>query len=625
LDINYGWLPQASSTTDGSGSFTLSVPILGALLLSVGTVELRLVDSAYRVVYRTSFVLPLTGTKSLGAITLVSANLRGWRCTNLDPAGAFPRVSTNNTIDPMIDNAAAWSAVHTAIAGAAHELALQLFFFDVGFVFLVFTPDPPTIGTPTVGVRLEEDLVTANASRSVVVRLLIRDHSPLPYPIHTADPVVKYFASTTPPSAVQVRRYSSDPRLPMHMKFVVIDGTEAHLTTSPYLQEYFDAPSHTVAEPRRGPLTPFGAIWDPWLILMGLPWPLAASFSISSYASFIKNGIRVPVHDVGARIRGNAVQDIHDTFFLHWNVAGTPDSSSLHPTPPPAPVSTVQVVRSLPRQTFPGLPEGEASILESYLRCFAQASDFIYLENQYLLEFRIFDAIRLTLMAKPNLQMILLINHKVDIPGYQSWQTSRINNLLKNLTSDGTINRFGAYTLWSYDDSTSPPRLLPNYVHTKLAVADDHWATIGSANLDGVSLMTGEWLAPIVWVPGLENRRENEINVTIFDGLDGLAASTVPADLRRALWAEHLGLSGPSDPLLATKPAGGWLSLWQLQAAAKLSGLKASPPTKSAARVLEWRPAGAPEDYLTALGVDIRNFTVMREFRGFNFTTGNWQ
>src|SRR5207249_4295481 len=113
-----------------------------------------------------------------------------------------------------------------------------------------------------------------------------------------------------------------------------------------------------------------------------------------------KNSIRVPVHDVGARIRGGAVDALKETFFAHWNVVGPPASSTLSSTSGVGPTSSVQIVRSLPRSTFPGLPEGEASILESYLRCFAQATDFLYLENQYLTEFLIFGAIRLALKAK---------------------------------------------------------------------------------------------------------------------------------------------------------------------------------------------------------------------------------
>jgi phosphatidylserine/phosphatidylglycerophosphate/cardiolipin synthase-like enzyme len=627
LDESCGWQRYSETVTDAGGNFAFSVPMIGIIAFDVSTVEVRLVDVVRRKVAWSGFELPITGTQPLGTITVLSANLRGWRATNLDPSGAAPRVSGNNTVQPMIDNATAWKALDAAVTGATKELALQLFYWDIGQVFLAFSPDPPSVGTPTAGARLEDDLVTASRSRGVTVRVLIRDHTPLPYPVHTADHVSTYFAGLSPATSIEVRRYWTDPRLPMHSKFVVIDGTEAHLTTSPFLQEYFDGQGHLVKDPRRGPLTSLGTVFEPLAGLSGLPWPLPAAVSLLLLQQYMKNSIRVPVHDVGAVIHGDAVKDLHDTFFLHWNVAGAQASSALTPAPPAAPVSTVQVVRSLPGETFPELPEGEASILESYLRCLARASDFIYLENQYLTERRIFDALRLALSDKtrPNLQIIVLMNHKVDIPLYQGWQTSRMTQLISNLTADGTIGRFGAYTLWSHDDTVTPTRIISTYVHTKAGIADDQWATIGSANLDGVSLMTGEHLAPVFWTPGQENRRATEVNVTVVDGLDGAGPSTVPADLRRTLWAEHLGLSGPADPLLATRPAGGWLSLWQARAGAKLSSLTEATPVCVSSRVLAWKEPKKSEKYLQALGVDTRKLNVLEEFPGFDFGTGNWQ
>ena len=61
----------------------------------------------------------------------------------------------------------------------------------------------------------------------------------------------------------------------------------------------------------------------------------------------------------------------------------------------------------------------------------------------------------------------------------------------------------GAITAWGHDDSVTPHRLIRNYIHSKVAIADDAWATIGAANLDGVSLMTGEHLAPVLFESGM--------------------------------------------------------------------------------------------------------------------------
>src|SRR5439155_7532424 len=130
--------------------------------------------------------------------------------------------------------------------------------------------------------------------------------------------------------------------------------------------------------------------------------------------------------------------------------------------------------------------------------------------------------IRLALLNNRNLEFILLIISDVDLPFYYMMQRMRLTQLMTNLATDGSLPRFGVFTLWGYDDSTTPPTIIRNYVHSKAAIADDQWATVGSANLDGVSLMTGEYLAPSVFIPGMENRRSTEVNAVIFDRIDVL-------------------------------------------------------------------------------------------------------
>lgn len=597
-----GWLPHGSTTTNASGNFVITAPALGILFFGGAIIcRVRALSPVGRVVWESAdFTLdPLSDTRALGTVAIPSGNLRGWLVTDLGSAGTPTRLTTNNIVSPLIDNVAAWAALQAAVAGAMQEIDLGMFYFDIQQVFLTFVPDPPATGTPTTGTRLETELLTANRSRAVTVRLLIRDAALVRYPADTADRVISYFAAATPAHTIEVRRYTTDGRLPMHAKYVICDGTEVHVLGSPLLQEYFDGVEHRVCERRRGSLDPPG---------------------LSS-----KHAVRVPIHDVGVRVRGGAVRDVQEAFFLHWNNAGAPSSSTLTPTTPPAPHAAVQVTRSLPGNTFPGLPNGETSALESYLRCFENATDYVYLENQYLTEFTIYEAIRLALRNNSTVQFILLINSKVDIPPYWRWQRKRLADLTRALRGDGTVDRFGVFTAWGHDESVTPHRLIRHYIHSKVGIADDVWATIGSANLDGVSLMTGEHLAPMVSVPGMEHRRATELNAVIYSGVAGMPESAVPGDLRKALWAEHLGYPAPTDPALATRPAGGWLRLWRDRANEKKLGLAATPTMRHSARVLEWTGETDVAAYLRALDVNPRNFHLLDEFPSFDFATGGWR
>jgi phosphatidylserine/phosphatidylglycerophosphate/cardiolipin synthase-like enzyme len=77
----------------------------------------------------------------------------------------------------------------------------------------------------------------------------------------------------------------------------------------------------------------------------------------------------------------------------------------------------------------------------------------------------------------------------------------------------------------------------PIYVHAKVCIVDDTWMTCGSDNLNLRS-----------WT------HDSEITCAVVDPEGSLAR-----DLRRSLWAEHLGLSPGDERLL---DAAGSTALW---------------------------------------------------------------
>jgi phosphatidylserine/phosphatidylglycerophosphate/cardiolipin synthase-like enzyme len=166
--------------------------------------------------------------------------------------------------------------------------------------------------------------------------------------------------------------------------------------------------------------------------------------------------------------------------------------------------------------------------------------------------------------------------------------------------------------------------IIRNYIHAKVAFADDKWLTIGSANLDGVSLDASDsyFTAPR-WPESEFRRRATEVNALIFNAVDSppTPGSTLPADFRKALWAEHLG----SDTDVVNRPAGGWLSLWELNATNKLLGLNANPPQVLKSKILKWNTETEAVKFLKAAGVtDPLRFDVREKVRNFNFKTGEW-
>jgi phosphatidylserine/phosphatidylglycerophosphate/cardiolipin synthase-like enzyme len=611
--------------TASDGTFEISIP--------GGTYDLtvRVLDTVKRVIV----TVPVTeqgGTIDLGEINVTSADLGpSWLASD----GAFPTVIQGNDVKLIVDNHDAWAQIVQAVANAETSINWMLFYLDIGLELMTFSPDVPLPVGEVQGQSLEDALKTAAEQRGVTVRLACNQLTtvmitnqpviPLPYPAVTAGHVQSYFQNV---ANVEVRPVLTPAYTPIHTKFVVIDDSVAFVIGSPFVSDYYDDSSHLIDDARHG-----------------------------TFDSFLPDSrvIRVPTHDVSLQIKGSALEALNETFRLHWNFAAPPGGATLGPAAPASPEAAnvgVQVVRSLAgNNRYDGFPHGETSILESYLRAIGQATKYIYLENQYFTCQEIADALVLRLKQHLTLQVIFLTNSKVDIPGYSNWQPQLIQHVLAELTPTESA-RIGFFTIWSegmMNMASTPTHVCRNYIHSKVAVIDDCWATVGSANLDGDSLTTsdnavrGGWWA-LGWDAGLrsygivEENRESETNIVILDGIPGAQTCGLAKALRQQLWAEHLFSCAPNvspaSGQLDTPPPGGWLDLWTTAAQQKLQGLKSVDSPAAPGRVLAIpydranpvipKNIADPNVYLKRAGVDPSTLVVRQTFRRFDWSTGAW-
>jgi phosphatidylserine/phosphatidylglycerophosphate/cardiolipin synthase-like enzyme len=463
-----------------------------------------------------------------------------------------------------------------------------------------------------------------------------------------ADECLRYFADAKA-SRVKVRAFEQQALSAgvMHAKLLAVDGRVLSIG-SPFEQTYVDNHEHRI---------------DAWI-----------RGATDGY----------PKHDAGFAVTGDAAGELYTTMKLLWENAGTGDvlptaqPHSPDQSPRPRPVSVLddpadgvcdmQVVRTLSQNRFKkidggdGAP-GEKGILEAYQRAIATAKDFVYLETQYFTN----DAIAFALVARmlevPTLQVIVLLNIEPDTPLYPFKQRRLITRIRRQIeqTDDGP-QRFGVFTRWTHELASPRPRLIPVYIHAKVGIVDNTWATVGSANLDGFSL-DGSY--PSDW---LRRRRNNFTNSSTFEQR-AIEVNAVMRDfsdthtvdvLRRKLWAEHLGYVDPTtgdpvitardiqaadrppspgpddpppqlDPADPTRPFGGWLQLWHGRARATLDHLKHTPrqPLTGKATVLPWPEDDTthkwPRDHLSALGFPRHSLVALIGTRPFDFKTGDWK
>jgi phosphatidylserine/phosphatidylglycerophosphate/cardiolipin synthase-like enzyme len=217
-------------------------------------------------------------------------------------------------------------------------------------------------------------------------------------------------------------------------------------------------------------------------------------------------------HDVSTRVEGPAVGDVATHFRMRWQEVTGEQLPPSAPRTESAGARTVQIVRTVPERVYSAVPSGDFRILESYLRALRGAESLIYMENQFLWSPEIAAVLRDKLRRPPadDFRLLLLL------PAKANTGTDDTRGMLAELMeADAGAGRLLACTLYARHG----PVRDPVYVHAKVAIVDDSWLTIGSANLNEHSLFN-----------------DTEMNVVCRDA--DLARST-----RLRLWAEHLELT----------------------------------------------------------------------------------
>jgi len=317
--------------------------------------------------------------------------------------------------------------------------------------------------------------------------------------------------------------------------------------------------------------------------------------------------IKLPIHNVSAYIEGPATQVIANFFKQLWNCETLGDSKRPfdkpqlpeHPTAPKPGTATVQILRTLPWDTFDDDPKGSTEILEAYQRAFRYASDFIYLECQYFTEPKIIEALIFALGINPKLQLIILLNKAVDVAFYQHEQEKRISELLEKAKLRNFYDRIGIFTAWSHEQGPMISRIIPIYINSKLGIVDNKFMTMGSANLDGLSLINSQ--VPLF---SKADARNTSIcmNIAVYSDVDGQPKNDFPDQCRIKSWSEFLGAS-ESELAASARPAEGWLKLWDTKAKEKVLALKSDPSKPVKQRIFNYVPKSAAIEYLAELGI----------------------
>jgi phosphatidylserine/phosphatidylglycerophosphate/cardiolipin synthase-like enzyme len=390
----------------------------------------------------------------------------GWgRVYQPSPPGVFsdgdPPARANCSLEVLIDGANALPVMAQALSEAKHFVHVTGWHLEPAFELVRDRP-LGAIGT-----------ILADLAERMDVRVLVWSGAPVPLFHPTRAEVAKTLSNLTEHTKIQAH---GDPREhPFHChheKTIVIDGELAFVG--------------------------------------GIDLTDAAGDRYDVQAHYARR--RLGWHDVATRLRGPAVADVNNHFRMRWRELTAQDIPETAP-PGPAGDSTVQVVRTVAEDMYESIPRGEFRIFESYARALRAAQELIYIENQFLWAPELVSIIADKLRNPPTPQFRVVILLPVKANNGAEDTRGQVGVLID---ADGGAKRMLATTIRAL--SPTSIRADPVYVHAKVAVIDDRWLIVGSANLNAHSLFN-----------------DTEMCVATDDA--ALARQT-----RVRLWAEHLQL-----------------------------------------------------------------------------------
>ena len=222
------------------------------------------------------------------------------------------------------------------------------------------------------------------------------------------------------------------------------------------------------------------------------PCPLGAAY-----------GPRPPWHDVQIAIQGPAVADVETVFRERWEDP-TPLTRNplrrwrdrvlrpIEPLPCPEPLpgpprcgsDAVQVLRTYPyrRRGYSFAPSGERSIARAHRKALDRARHLVYLEDQYLWSPHVVGVFAKALAARPGLRLIAVVPHHPVTGKNQGAGSAVAPELLARARSLDLLQQLGGDRVAVYDVENHAGT--PVYVHAKVCIIDDTWATVGSGNIN---------------------------------------------------------------------------------------------------------------------------------------------
>ncbi len=254
--------------------------------------------------------------------------------------------------------------------------------------------------------------------------------------------------------------------------------------------------------------------------------------------------------DIYCEVRGPAATDVHHNFVQRWNGAsergldlGVWPSAELvgdlefpHRESPEAGEVPVQITRTVRRGFYrddtptPGgkpfsIVEGDYAVYQQYLAAIDAAREALYFENQTFLAPEIVEAVERAVLR--GVEVAALVPGQSSALVRAGLEAPHLAPTVERLVRLGERDNFALLALAA---SREPGAYDEVYVHTKAAIVDDRWATIGSTNIANRSFFGDTEMNASFWHPETVRSFRSEL-LSAHHGGD-LGALDFPTSLR---------------------------------------------------------------------------------------------
>jgi phospholipase D1/2 len=493
-------------------------------------------------------------------------------------------------ITPLVDGEKIFTEIEQAIMAATSSVLIAMWAMD---------PDMKPVAAPNPTWR---DMLTAAASRGVLVRVLLTDFDPglqlaqhvtawrayfklvaaaKTVPSDKFQVICSHHAAETSDKVIALARPGLYDKLAQELNSTITDPKQRLVifSAAPGLWDKLNLDLAT------GKLTPkvAGKDYPAWPAvhhqkLVVVDGKLAFAGGLNLTSAYVDSPRHdkdpIPWHDLFVQVEGNRIlDDVIRNFVGLWNqerpqaeaflknayaalnvkakpqIGPTSELSestiTARPTSAAKPKIPVQMHRTITTKSNApsGLPTVvRQDVLDGYLTAIGQARDYIYLENQYFREQTVADAIIARHKDQPDLRTILVLPRVAE---------ELLAGQGDELTKHGAAIQYELLTAMKAAIGTKLGLFTPVrkdhkqiYVHSKLCLIDDRFASISSANCNPRSF-----------------RVDTELGFVCYDA----AASTT---LRNELWREILG-NPPTMPRWRPKQ---YIAKWSAIANRNLHG-----------------------------------------------------